>query len=182
MAYKQIRPVSFQLVSGNEALECQFYSLNFPERWKSLLQTLQSEGQNKTKKEIRNLPIRTLNKSLRALVPDLISIVSNAGKQGERTWLYSSQLISPEKLHLIVLAWIRHAFPKASETSRQRVIKDLQADELIWQPQTLDLRQWSQEVNGTVRLPYESFAVLPDFLAAHLLAAVLMRVLSFGME
>ena len=169
MAYKQIRPIAFQFIPGTEkTLHHQFYTLNFPERWKEILQALQNEGQKNSKKEFRNLPIRTLNKSLRALVPDLISIASNADWQGERTWLYSSQPINPEKLHLIVLAWVRHAFPKASEASRQRMMKDLQPGELKWQSRSLDLRKWEQEANGTARLPFESYTILPDFLAAHL--------------
>src|SRR5687768_7606989 len=103
MAYKQIRTIAFQFAPGIEALPHQFYTLNFPERWKGILQALQKEGMNGVKREFVSLPISTLNKSMRALVPDLISIARNADRQGERIWLYSTQTIDPQKLHLIIL-------------------------------------------------------------------------------
>ena len=178
MTYKQIRTVAFQFADIIKSLPHQFFTLNFPERWKDVLQELQNEGRNRDKTKFINLPIATLNKSLRALAPDLISIARYADSRGDRTWLYSSQPIDTEKLHLVVLAWVQHTFPKASESSRQRVIKDLQASELKWQTKTINLAQYTQEVNGMAKLPSESFAVLPDFLAAHLSQ----HVLEFGPE
>jgi len=102
------------------------------------------------------------------LVPDLISIMYGVGQTGRNPWLYSSMEINKEALYLIIQAWIKTAFSKASAESRQRVLNELLFEDLQWQAKTLDLAKWETHSNSTAKPDSDSFIILPDYLAAQL--------------
>jgi len=165
--YHELRTLAFQFASDITPPEHEFSFLEFPEHWKNSLRKLQSEAWNRSPDKV-TIPVKNLNKALRALVPDLISIVPNAHQSGKRSWLYSTMHIEEKSLYSIVSAWVRTEFPKASYESRNRVLTELQPEDLIWKSKTLDLTSWTQEENGTAKLNGDAFVVLPDFLAARL--------------
>lgn len=167
MAYNELRTLAFRFSPEyrEKKFEHLFYTLSFPPQWKTQLMNLYS----KYHKNNYQLPVKSLNKTLRALVPDLISIVSNAGKIRKTndpvTWLYSSIPIDREVLRVILDAWVRTEFTKVPEDELQTVCQELSLEELNWQKRILNLAEWEQEPNGTARLTGDLYTVLPDFFA-----------------
>ncbi|MBE7556776.1 MAG: DUF3962 domain-containing protein [Anaerolineales bacterium] len=102
-AYQQLRTLAFKFAPDRRELLYNFYTLNFPERWIRLLRELQAEVKNRPI-EKTNMPILTLNKALRALVPDLISIMPYRNQWSD-SWLYSSQSINLEAIHMVIQAY-----------------------------------------------------------------------------
>lgn len=165
--YNEIRTVAFRFAPDVKTVEREFFTLDFPEHWKPLLLDLQSEIVKRPRDQVR-IPIRNLNQALRALVPDLISIVPNAGQAEKQPWLYSATPISIRALHLIVQAWLKTSFSGASAESRERVRQQLKSSDLQWKSQAVDLAKQETHLNGTSKPEGNVFTVLPDYLAAQL--------------
>lgn len=160
--YNRIRPVSFRL--KNHTLPSGFFILEFPENWKPLLQNLQTEALRRP-----YIPIANLNKAIRMLVPDMISISPRATQAGRRPWLISAEPVPPDRLYLIIHAWVNTAFPRASDASRRRVLQEMQPDALDWNQNSIDLADWKTGDNGTAEPGNgHAFTVLPEWLAASL--------------
>src|SRR5258708_1353253 len=108
--YKSIRPVAFEFAVGTSLAPIEFMTLDFPEHLKTAIREEIARPRER-KEEESGIPINSLNRALRALVPDLISIKPGAAKQGVRSWLYSAEAVSPEALRLIMSAWLRAECP-----------------------------------------------------------------------
>src|SRR5258708_7889990 len=103
--YNEIRPLAFTLTPDNPLLTHTFQSLAFPANWKNMLKDLkQATSTTALDRDKISIPVRSLNKSLRTLAPDLISVIPNAGTQGANDWLFSSELIDVDALRTIALA------------------------------------------------------------------------------
>lgn len=165
-AYQQLRTLAFKFAPDRRELLYNFYTLNFPERWIRLLRELQAEVKNRPI-EKTNMPILTLNKALRALVPDLISIMPYRNQWSD-SWLYSSQSINLEAIHMVIQAWLYSQFQEAGLKRLKAVADELHLDELNWQTRQVDFMRWQQEDNGTTRLDSLTYNLLPDYLAAQL--------------
>lgn len=168
MSYNELRTLSFRLASQNTVEQDTFNILKFPEAWKNELRSLQAEIKNRPVDQT-NVPIDLLNKAMRALVPDLIHIAPKAAQSEAQSWLYSTTPIDSKALYLIVNAWVKTQFSKASETSITNLLKKLKADDLLWQPTAIDVNEWTTEPNGTAKLgSHNTFILLPHILAAKL--------------
>lgn len=168
MSYNELRTLSFRLASQNTVGQDTFNILKFPEAWKNELGSLQAEIKNRPVDKTY-VPIGLLNKAMRALVPDLIHISPKAAQSDATSWLYSTTPIDSKALYLIVNAWVKTQFSKASETSITNLLKKLKADDLLWQPTTIDVNEWTTEPNGTAKLGSDNtFILLPHILAAKL--------------
>ncbi|MCT7954919.1 pPIWI_RE module domain-containing protein [Laspinema palackyanum] len=168
MSYDQLRTLSFRLAEGQKSDFHSFYLLNFPESWKHELKKLQGELKNRPPDKV-NLPITSLNKAMRALVPDLIYIEKNSGKLEVQRWLYSSRAIDPTALYLIIHAWVKTEFAKASDSRLQQILSQMRVEDLSWEQTTLDITQWTTAPNGTAQPGnQDSFILLPHVLAAKL--------------
>ncbi len=165
--YNELRTVAFQFAPHVSTLEREFFTLDFPEQWKPILLDLQVEASKRQRDQTR-IPIKNLNQALRALVPDLISIASNAGRAKIQPWLYSATPISTRVLYLIVQAWVKTSFFGASQESRDRVRQQLHVNDLQWQTKTVDLAKREMHQNGTSKPNSAVFKILPDYLAAEL--------------
>jgi len=166
--YNKIRTLSFRLAPDIDTLPYQFSALSFPQTWKSILRHSLAEAEKRSVDRV-NLPVVSLNKALRALVPDLISVAKKAGDAKEHRWLYSAQQINPAALHLIAHAWVKTAFSKLSEAQRRDVLTHLAVDDLVWQDKTVDLAAWGTNASGTTKSVHgENFDLLPDWIAARL--------------
>jgi len=168
MAYNELRTLSFKLKEDLK-LRQEFQTLYFPA--KSQLLQLASEAFNRSIDRV-SIPIRSLNKALQALVPDLIYISPKAARMSrdgysEIPWLYSETAINPQALSLIFNAWVHAEFSGASEARRNLVLQDLQPGNLIWQPNEVNTEEWTVGKNGTAYIGQEDkFVLLPDILAA----------------
>lgn len=169
MTYNQLRTLSFRLNESKSLKRHTFQALSFPETWKDELKNLQAEITDRSVDKI-NVPIANLNKTLRALVPNLIYIEPYAAKSGERApkrWLYATEAIDTQALYLIITAWVHTQFSKASDARRSQLLKKLKAVDWQWEPSIIT-GKWSQEENGTAKLDISNFILLPHVLAAKL--------------
>ncbi|MBZ0280758.1 MAG: DUF3962 domain-containing protein [Anaerolineae bacterium] len=169
MAYNEIRPIALRINPDLGQLPCTFETLCFPEEWKRSLIKMQSEA-NQRKSDETSLPIRDLNKTMRALVPDLISIDPYAGRIGERIWLRSgTRSASSEALRLLMYWWGKFSFAKVAGPALSNTLNQLTVDQLVWNSETLDLANWDTYPNGTAKHRDEAqYSVLPDLIASKL--------------
>jgi len=166
--YNHLRTLAFQLNPDITELMHRCTTLDFPEHWKRPLRELQAAMRNRPVDKA-TLPIYGLNQAMRTLVPDLLAIERGAGKSGERPWLYSAREIDPERLLLVIHAWVQAAFARASQSQRQHVLRELRAADLKWRSEDLNLAAWHAGEHGTAEASRrDSFVLLPDMLAAML--------------
>ncbi len=166
--YHEIQTLALRLLNAEQSLPTVMQTLSFPNRWKTALHELQSIQSGHKPAESRP-KISTLNKALRALVPDLISIAPNADKHDARLWLIAQQPINERAIYRIVTAWVRGEYSSVDTRMRRNTLELLRATDLQWREQTFDVGSWSVSENGTATTKNnESFVLLPDLLAAQI--------------
>lgn len=166
--YDSIQPLVFRLRDAEQPLHIDLVTLAFPPAWKTVLHELRWE-QTGRDPGVSRLKISTLNKALRALVPDLISIARNADKQDVRLWLTGRHQIDERAIHRIVTEWVRAEYADVDPAIRRRTLEAMRSGDMRWEEQTFDVGSWSVADNGTaVTKSNESFVLLPDLLAAKL--------------
>src|SRR5512136_2283333 len=146
--YNHLRTLAFQFSPEAGDMFSDYFTLKFPEKWIEALKSLQARVTNRDPKET-NIPIGNLNKAFRALVPDIISIARYQDIFGGRTWIYSRQEIDPNNLFLIVQAWVKTSFRRASEGDRQYLLARMQPNDLRWEKQRINIKDWGTGSNGT---------------------------------
>ncbi|MCU0517478.1 MAG: DUF3962 domain-containing protein [Oscillatoria sp. Prado101] len=166
--YNHLRTLAFQFSPEAGDMFSDYFTLKFPDKWKEPLKSLQARLTNRDPKET-NIPIGNLNKAFRALVPDIISIARYQDIFGGRTWIYSRQEIETEKLFPIVQAWVKTSFRRASESDRQYLLARMQANDLRWEKQQINITDWGTGSNGTAApVKSDSFILFADEIAARL--------------
>lgn len=166
--YKHVRTLAFEIAPEYDTFPLTTYSLSFPDVWKSELKRLIATATGR-KLEETAVPIRSLNSTLRVLVPDLISISRNAGNAHQPEWLSSTQTIPPSTLGLIIQAWIRHIPELANSALLNDILAQITPDLLSWNSRSVDLAQWNTNSYGTAEHPYGGiYALLPDYIASFL--------------
>lgn len=158
--YDSLRTLSFK-VKGPK-LPVDLFVMEFPEAWKLPLKQLEAEGSGRSLDE-STFPIRILNKALRAVIPDVVSVPAHAWKSGPQPWLFSESPVSERALFSVVREWIFTSFYRSPEDRRLRVIRELSFKDLVWKKTRIELAAWTGG-GGNSSL----FCVLPDFLAAQL--------------
>jgi hypothetical protein len=79
------------------------YLLRFPEHWKKPLTTLSRPRRDGS--EIQSVPIWLLNQVIDALVPDVITVATNATVGPNAPWIYSDTEVNTESLFAIIATW-----------------------------------------------------------------------------
>ncbi len=183
--YHELRPLAFRLAPeaitpGSDLSSYPFWVLGLPEDLKKPLRQAIAKASNRPENKVY-LPVQSLNKAARMLIPDLLSIVRDAGKANVQPWLYghccdgeAGEPASPDAMKLIVRAWIRTSLPKdVSQQARNALAQEVAAEALKWRRETIDLVRWGLADNQTARpyiekTVYNSFVLLPDVIAARL--------------
>lgn len=166
--YDSIQPLVFRLLDAGQPINVVMPTMAFPAAWKSTLHELQAAESRRDPAQSR-LKIKTLNKALRALVPDLISIAPGADKQDAQQWLTGRQAVDPRAIHRIVTEWVRAEYAKVDPGIRRSALEVMRPHDLRWEEQTFDVGSWGVANNGTATpASEESFVLLPDLLAAQL--------------
>jgi hypothetical protein len=134
-----------------------------------LLLDLQAGGRGR-EIEKTTVPSRTLSKLCRALIPDLIAIEPYGwSMRSQGPWLYSLEPVNADALLILIRTWVQVAFSHVAASERERVLRELRVEDIVWQPQTVDLAAWKTAPNGTAEPQYPStFHLLPDLLASRL--------------
>ena len=168
MRYDEIRPMSFRFAPNATGMTLIHRHMEFPSRWKSLLKQLQADAQKRPVTKT-SLPISDLNRALLALVPDLIHIYTNAGRQDASRWLASSVDIDPNAIQLIALAWVRALFKSSEDSRLNDVLTEMARQPLVWETEAVDLTDWASNESGTAKPGHPAqFDLIPAYIAARL--------------
>ncbi len=166
--YNHLRSLAFQFSPEAGKLERDYFTLKFPGKWIEPIKSMQARLTNRDPNQT-SIPIGNLNKAFRALVPDIISIARYQDILGGRTWIYSRQAIDTDKLFPIVQAWVKTSFSKVAEGDRQYLLSRMQANDLRWERQHINITDWRAGGNGTAApVKSDSFILLADEIAARL--------------
>ena len=145
---KTITAVAFEPGNGLGELPLNFQMLPFPKTWKALFGDLQREVAP-NRNGYAAVPIWSLNSALRALAPDLVTINKWAAGYKAEHWLVAKRPSHTEALFLIVRAWMDAEFQRAATASREKVLGAIQADDLVWQDEVVDIAKAGKPPNGT---------------------------------
>jgi len=174
MVFNELRTLTFRIAPDKNTLPHQFVTLSIPEDIKHLLRKELAISLNREVEKTR-LRISVLNKTVRMLVPDLISIARNADEFSVQPWLYGygEEPASPLAMQQIMRSWIHTAFPsQVSSTNKHMLASKITPESLKWQKRSIDLAQWDVAENGTAKQHKvngaDRFVLLPDLMAARL--------------
>ena len=110
-----------------------YWLMRFPARWKPRLLTLAGgPGTDRV-----SIPIRSLNRVLTALVPDLVHVARYATRGEDPVWLLSSTPIAREAIFAITAAWVR-AFGWRSPASLEQALAVMSPSDLQWEEFPVD--------------------------------------------
>ena len=170
--FDSIQPVALRIRADALPLIRDCVTLAFPEHWATGFKRLQAAAYNRPV-EKTNVPVASLNRTLRAVVPPIISIgrgvtSSWALSQG-LPWLYIRSSIDPAILISVVHAWARVMFSAAPPEMLNQVLATVQTHDVKWKVEQLDLVDWKMNDAGTAA-PSNSgqFIIFPDYVAATL--------------
>jgi hypothetical protein len=172
--FNELRTLAFRIAPEVKELPHHFVTLGIPEELKYLMRKELAAALNREPDKTRPR-ISVLNKAVRMLVPDIISITRNADVASVQPWLYGHGQgpASPSAMQQIMRAWIATSFPpQMSEAARYALARKVTADSLVWQKRIVDLARWDTAANGTAAQPKigeaDRFVLLPDLMAARL--------------
>lgn len=145
-----------------------YWLMRFPAGWKPRLLTLAGgPGTDRV-----SIPIRSLNRVLTALVPDLVHVARYATRGEDPVWLVSSAPIAREAIFAITAAWVR-AFGWRSPASLEQALAVMSPSDLQWEEFPVDYARQlrltgsaEQEERGPANLAI--FRLLPHQIAARL--------------
>ncbi|MBA3822669.1 MAG: DUF3962 domain-containing protein [Ktedonobacterales bacterium] len=190
MIYPELHLAAFHLRTDTEVAPETYFQLPFPRAWREpLTEVAQQEysgrpqrGRTDAARTYAPWPIASLNATLRAVAADVILTGRFIPKGETEPWIYSTTPVTAKVVERCVRAWIRDAFPHASDEVRARTAQVIRIDEQNWEPQPSDWRTWKPASNGTA-LPVggeHTFRLLSHMLAAQLTENG--RQLQFGSE
>ncbi len=171
--YQFVRPLAFRLAPSQQTVSHTCSVLAFPSEMKQLLRGELARATKRSLDQVR-LPMASLNKTIRMLVPGITSITPGADLEEKEMWLYSHEtsLVSPQALRLILDAWIMTTFTALEQEERERLASSMATLPLEWQGHHLNLAQWRQNSEGTAVFSQQTelngFLLLSDLVAAQL--------------
>lgn len=177
MVFNELRTLAFRIAPDVKTLPHHFVTLSLAEDLKRHMRKELALVFNREPEKTRPR-ISVLNKAVRMLVPDLISITRNADEMNVRPWLYgyNEKPASPFAMQQIIRSWIYTTFPpQMSDATKSALANSVTADSLTWHKRTVDLAQWEVATNGTAKQSKvegaDRFVLLPDLMAARLCQA-----------
>jgi|GEM_PF-1178597 len=174
MVFNELRPLAFRIAPDVKELPHHFVTLGIPEDLKRLMRKELAAALNREPDKTRPR-VSVLNKAVRMLVPDLISITRNADEASVQPWLYGygQEPASSLAMQQIMRSWIYTSFPaQMPEATKYTLASKITADSLVWRQRVVDLARWEMAENGTAMQSktegVDRFVLLPDLLAARL--------------
>ncbi|GIF44245.1 pPIWI_RE module domain-containing protein [Actinoplanes xinjiangensis] len=144
-----------------------FQTLAFPDEWRERIAGLHAANYpDRMLSPTRRIPIRRLNALLRVAAPDLISAATYTSVRDGDPWLYAKTACPPPVLRSLLNAWLYDLARK--DIARPLVvptIKALDAAELEWRPEKVDLLECTTSDGGTAVPKARLYTLLPDAIA-----------------
>lgn len=172
MPFTSIQPLALRLREDAQPVTRDCITLAFPEHWADGFRKLQAQVSNRPTDKV-TVPIWSLNRTLRAVVPPIISIEPGAAYQRAiregKPWLYRQSDIKPAILISVVHAWAQEAFKDAPDEMVHQVLTTVQTHDVNWKIEPLDLVHWETTDAGTaLNTSPGQFILFPDYVAATL--------------
>lgn len=172
MRFDNIQPLALRLREDAQPLLRNCITLPFPPHWAEGFKKLQAQVSNRPLDKV-TVPIASLNRTLRAVVPPIISI--GRGVTGQRAvregkpWLYMHTKIEPAILISVVHSWMRVSFKSAPDEMLNQMLASVQTHDVAWKAEQIDLVSWKETVAGTaLHTNPGQFVLFPDQVAATL--------------
>ncbi|PFX00294.1 hypothetical protein CJ469_04477 [Nocardia farcinica] len=175
--YTELQHTAFQLRPTQlGALASGFRTIRFPRAWVGPITDLMQAGNTRRK----SIPIASLNRAIRALVPDIAAIERGVGRaEYAGDWMYSTNPTPPRSLAPILHAWLRTVAARNYADEASRLWEQLPKDEFEWQPADphlldhLEHREVAADTPAATEhiasLPRTLHHLIPETLAATLL-------------
>jgi hypothetical protein len=177
--YDRLATTAFHLrPDGIYRLQDGHWAMDFPRSW---LEPITRRLRELTHKEHRSVPIVHLNRTIRALVPDVVAVGRNIDRKDYTGgWLYSTVRVDPARLEPILHAWIPTLDRNLDQAAVEELWSQLPMGDLEWRPLADEELGWPVVASGIAAdtpaataaigaLPAALFQLVPDVLAAALL-------------
>lgn len=173
MAFQSIQPVAFTFSPELAETQLECITIPFPKHWKEVFAQLQSIVSNRPIHKVKT-PIASLNRTLRVLIPSIISIsrdaTSNQAIQNNQPWLYLRSSVDPVIIIRIVHAWAKSQFKDVDPAIFHQNIQRIMTHDITHQCVPLNLLDWSINSAGTaLETNRAQYILLPDYLATIIL-------------
>lgn len=189
MRYPLIQPMAFRLDALTARADTwpdelrTAYAMRLPTGWRETLAPLALRTPRGGDQAYDTLPIRTLNRAIRALLPDIMTVTTGQhARSATGPWLFSRAPIAPQAIRRVVVAWAQSPVFAADDERKLQAAQQLLPDDLVWKSCDLAASRWTASSAGTALPPAERmadpFRLLPELLAAR----VTSRPFQFGDE
>lgn len=170
--FDSIQPLALRVREDALPLTQDCITLAFPQHWASGFKRLQAAATNRPVDKV-TVPIASLNRTLRAVVPPIISIERGAtgykSLSRGRPWLYVSRQVDAAVLISVIHSWARVLFRAAPDDLLHQVLATVQTHDVQWKVESLNLLDWHENTGGTATPAHPAqFILFPDYVAATL--------------
>lgn len=161
---KKLQPLVFLPNRDMPAVFC-IYRLALPD---VLLDNLVSLNRFRYGFKEKNIPIRSLNATVKALFPEIIQVEKGAYKKGSN-WLLTRGQIEVNRLREVLLAWFRVEFDRVRDNEQFSVIENIiQQQPLHWIAEEVNLNLFDIAENGTALPQGSYFQAIPNYIGQRL--------------
>ncbi|GAB3724551.1 pPIWI_RE module domain-containing protein [Nocardiopsis nanhaiensis] len=179
VSYKAIQPAAFIHSPDADPLYHHFHTISFPAQWREAVLGLYADSVPEKRRDKvlqrRRVPIRRLDRLMRAAAPNLVATGRDASIDDETPWLYANTPYPPAVLRGFLSAWLRDMFdprhdgrgePDAESYRRIRQsMRILDTSDLQWELNGVDLTSQELSDGGTSVPDPRLFRLLPEHLA-----------------
>jgi DNA segregation ATPase FtsK/SpoIIIE-like protein len=165
--YEHLQTTAFHI--AEPALLNRSYSLlRFPAKWKTPLLKLAARPDQDTPR----IPIKSLNRTLIALIPDIVQVATYATRGQDPIWIVSDRRVPPQAIFAIIAAWVRTQGWRNPDVLEQ-TLAAMDGSDLHWEEFRVDYAAQLRLVDATDQRVREQartvvFKLLPHELAARL--------------
>ena len=169
MTYDCIRRAAFVPDPAAGPFQASYYTLAFPRPWREAILELYRHGKPNPEK-IKQVPIRRLNMTIAAVVPDWVSVATHATLDDANPWLYTTSGPFPiTVMNALVIAWLNSLQPsRGAYPLLQEAMQRLATSELAWDLTQVDLLECTVSGGGTALPARHLYRLLPDVLAGRI--------------
>jgi hypothetical protein len=167
--YEHLQTTAFH-IADPAFLNRSYNILRFPAKWKTPLLELAARPDQDTPR----IPIKSLNRTLIALIPDIVQVATSATRGQDPIWIVSDRRIPPQAIFPIIAAWVRtHGWRNPALI--EQTLAAMSASDLHWEDFPVDYAAQLRLIDSTDQPAREQAKIVVFKLLPHELAARLSR-------
>ena len=177
--YTALQPAAFIHNPDSGPLHRQFYTVSFPVEWREAVLDLYARSLPERRREValtrRRVPIRRLDRLMRAVAPELVAVGADATIDADTPWLYANEPYPPAVMRGFLSAWLHDMYDKEhdgqsgpdAETYRRirEATRILDTSCPPWTLTGVDLLSQELSAGGTAVPDRQMYRLLPEYLA-----------------